>query len=225
MVKLFKKTTRDQKKSFKFNASLNLKGLSLEEYAHVIHAFQKSFSQLDQLLKESLIEQYISYPTFDRISQELKLVKIKKSQIPEVPSIKALFGSRLTVELDTREPIDIPSQTLMGPPSPPPKTPPVPPESPPPPSAPSIPQTSFPSRPPASPTSPSVPLPPSSTPIKTDRPKVSFSEDVSIPDAVSSPLGHFKQLREDDRATGIAILRQQMSEELKKIRQMIPDQD
>ncbi len=230
MVKLFKKAAHDQKKSFKFNASLNLKDLSLEEYAHVIHAFQKSFSQLDQLLKESLIEQYISYPTFDRISQELKLVKLKKSKIPEVPSIKALFGSRLTVDLDTKEPIDIPSKTILKAASA--KTSPVSPTSPPPkspsPSSPSplpVSQTSPPSRPPSPPLSPSVPLPSSPTPEKTVQPQISFSDDVSVPDAVSSPLGHFKQLREDDRATGIAILRQQMSEELKKIRQMIPDQD
>ena len=230
MVKLFKKASRDQKKSFKFNASLNLKGLSLEEYAHVIHAFQKSFSQLDQLLKESLIEQYISYSTFDRISQELKLVKLKKSKIPEVPSIKAVFGSRLTVELDTREQIDIPSKTIEKIASPPPKTPLAPPvsppsksPSPPPPSTPSVPPPSPPSRPPVPLPSPSVLPPPSATPTKTVQTKVSFSED--IPDAISSPLGHFKQMREDDRATGIAILRQQMSEELKKIRQMIPDQD
>ena len=93
MVKLFKKDARGQKKSFKFNASLNLKGLSLEEYAHVLHAFQKSFSQLDQLLKESLIEQYITYSTFDRISQELKLVKLKKFNFLTVKWLKEISSN------------------------------------------------------------------------------------------------------------------------------------
>ena len=102
MVKLFKKSKQDQTKTFNFKSSLLLKNLPIEEYAHVIHAFHKGLTELDSLLKESLMENFISFYTFERISQELKLVKFRNCKIPDVPSIKTLFYSR-AVELKTNE--------------------------------------------------------------------------------------------------------------------------
>ncbi|MHA2247120.1 MAG: hypothetical protein ACXADY_19400 [Candidatus Hodarchaeales archaeon] len=184
MVKLFKKSEGKQTTTFKFNSSLQLKNLKLEEYAHVIHAFHKGLTELNHLLRESLLENYISFQTFELISQELNLDEFRNCKIPNVPSIKTLFYSK-AVELKTNEPEMIskikqiesekpPQEELQG--------------------------------------------PPRSEP-KSRIPKITSS----APPVSSIQLGSSKPRRESDHASGIAILRKQMSEELMKIRSLLPD--
>lgn len=214
MVRLFKKSGKKHTTTFKFNASLHLKKLELEEYAHVIHAFHKGLTELNHFLKESLLEGYISFDTFNRITKELKLEKFRNSKIPNVPSIKTLFYSK-AVELRPSEPdissmpdqiqSEVPRQEVISGPPPSELAPKSPPKSPPK-SAPPLP-TGAPTPPP--------PLPSGSPTI----PKVTFSQPTTI-----SILGSSEPQRESDRATGIAILRKQMSEELKKIRTSLPNE-
>lgn len=219
MVRLFKKSGQKHTTTFKFNTSIKLKDLRLEEYAHVIHAFHKGLTELDHFLKESLLENYISYHTFERISQELKLVKFRRCKIPNVPSIKTLFYSK-AVELKTSEP-EITSrieqieeeesirEVIPGPlpVEPAPKIPLIP---------------SPPSQVPSSLSSAS-PIPPPPVPTGSPTgPKITFSDTITEVPLTRNPLGSSRP-RESDRATGIAILRKQMVEELKKIRTIIPD--
>ncbi|MFX1283430.1 MAG: hypothetical protein ACFFB5_07235 [Promethearchaeota archaeon] len=218
MVRLFKKSSQKQTTTFKFNSSLQLKNLELEEYAHVIHAFHKGLTELDHFLKESLLENYISFHTFDRISHELRLVHFRQCKIPDVPSIKTLFYSK-AVELKTSGPeitskikqIELkgpPQKDISGPPHPVPKPSPIP-------SAP-------PQAPSALPMASPAPYPPVSS-GGSSSPKIVFSDTVTETPMTSSPLGPSKSQRESDRATGIAILRKQMVEELKRIRTILPD--
>lgn len=220
MVRLFKKSGQKQKTSLKFNTSLHLKNLPLEEYAHVIHAFHKGLTELDHFLKESLLENYISFYTFERISQELKLVKFRHCKIPNVPSLKTLFYSR-AVELKTSEPeitsrikqiqAEEPQQKVIQSP------PPLEPASKPP----SVPSLS-PKLPPSPPKAPPTP-PPLIVSERPSKPTITSSNTVTESYLTSNPLGSSRPQRESDRATGIAILRKQMVEELKKIRTIIPD--
>jgi hypothetical protein len=208
MVRLFKKSGQKQTTPFKYNTSLHLKKLTLEEYAHVIHAFHKGLTELNHFLKESLLEDYISFSTFDRISKDLKLVKFRTCKIPNIPSIKTLFYSKAVElkpsELDVnftadRTPSKTPEGILSG--SPPLKvTPKPPPQAPP-----SLTKERSVSPPPL----------PSGSP---NMPKISFSQTETKP-----LLGSTAPQRESDRATGIAILRKQMSDELKKIRTNLPN--
>jgi hypothetical protein len=221
MVRLFKKSGQERTTTFKFKTSLQLKNLALEEYAHVIHAFHKGLTELDHFLKESLLENYISFYTFERISQELNLVKFRGCKIPNVPSIKTLFYSK-AIELKTSEPEitsrikqiedEAPQQEVIQ--GPPPIEP-----------APKIPSFSSlpPQRPPiSSMATPATPPPPTPSGSPTT-PKLTFSKTVTETSLTSNPLGSSKPQRERDRATGIAILRKQMVAELKKIRSIFPE--
>lgn len=195
MVRLFQKSGKKNTANFKFNTSLHLKNLPLEEYAHVIYAFYRGLTELNNFLKESLLEDYISFGTFDRISKELKIVKFRQCKIPNIPSIKTLFYSK-AVELKPTEPdlndvavpilSEVPKQEVIsGLPSTESKLP-------------------VKSLPPIRSGSPTIP-------------KISFSQTEA-----KSVLGSKTSPRESDRATGIAILRRQMSDELKKIRTILP---
>ncbi|MFX0203108.1 MAG: hypothetical protein ACFFCW_43950 [Candidatus Hodarchaeota archaeon] len=220
MVKLFKKSGQKQTATFKFNSSLQLKNLELEEYAHVIHAFHKGLTELDHFLKESLLENYISFHTIERISRELELVKFCHCKIPNVSSLKTLFYSK-AVELKTSEPeiiskikqIEVkehPQEVKKGPP---------PLELAP---KPIVTLSSPPQAPSTPPTASPTPPPPISSGSPT-RPKIVFSDTVTEASLTSSSLGTPRPQRESDRATGIAILRKQMVEELKKIRTILPE--
>jgi hypothetical protein len=71
------------------------------------------------------------------------------------------------------------------------------------------------------PTTPSPLTPPSI-------PKISFpstSKDTATATPPTNPLANIRGRREEDRATGIAILRKQMLTELKKIRSVVSEQD
>ncbi|MHA2172375.1 MAG: hypothetical protein ACXAB7_21095, partial [Candidatus Kariarchaeaceae archaeon] len=57
-------------------------------------------------------------------------------------------------------------------------------------------------------------------------PKISFPTSPSSSDSpLSNPLANIRGRKEEDRATGIAILRKQMLTELKKIRSVVAEQD
>ena len=205
MVRRFSKSDKKQTTTFKFNASLQLKKLKLEEYAHVIHAFQKGLTELNHCLRESLLENYISFHTFEQISQEFKLDNLHNFKIPDMPSIKTLFYSK-AVELKTNEPEMISRIKQVE-------------------SEKST-QEVIPGPPPLEPKSktPTIPSPPPPAPTGSQTiPKITFPKSATKNILSSNQLGSSSPRRESDRASGIAILRKQMSEELKKIRTIIPD--
>jgi len=240
VVKLFKKKRSQKTETFKFETSLKLKDLPLEEFAHVTYAFQVAILRFERMLKESLLEGYVTSTTLERISREMKITEIRNIQIPETPSVAALFGSDAP-EIKAKEvvpvspaprapptpvsqpivptvsaPTPTPTPSLVTPPSQP-----IPIESPSP--KPkisfSIPETSSPSTTPAT-----TPTPTSSEPRTPTIPKISFPS-LSKPSATtpSNLLGQTLGKREEDRATGIAILRKQMLTELKKIRSVVSE--
>ena len=243
MVKLFKKKSSQKTKNFKFETSLKLKALPLEEFAHVTYAFQVAILRFERMLKESLLEGYVTSTTLERISREMKIAEIRNIQIPEIPSVTALFGSDAP-EIKAKEmvpvspaprvpstPVSQPIVPTVSAPTPTP-TPSIvtPPSQPSPIESPtprpkisfSIPETSSPS------TTPTItPTPTSSepqTPTPPMIPKISFPS-LSKPSTTtpSSLLGQTLGKREEDRATGIAILRKQMLTELKKIRSVVSE--
>jgi hypothetical protein len=248
VVKLFKKKPKVETKDFKFDTSFKLKSLPLEEYAHVSYAFQVAILRLERMLKESLLEGHITSTTLEKISQEFNLSKIRAMEIPDTPSLQAVFGSEAAPALAKKptpkvvEPTPIPK---TEPPTPQPIAP----------EAPSItPPTITPTEPSpdAKPETPSVPVEPKPrptisfsfpespdepeeiSPIPTPTPakqitpptipKISFPSKPAKPPSIS-PLSRSPRGREEDRATGIAILRKQMLTELKKIRSVVSEQD
>ncbi|UCG00681.1 MAG: hypothetical protein JSW11_13805 [Candidatus Heimdallarchaeota archaeon] len=249
MVKLFKKKSKVATRDFKFNTSLKLKSLPLEEYAHVSYAFQVAILRFERILKESLLEGYITSTTLEKISQEFNLSEIRDLEIPDTPSLQTIFGSEapaVTAKKPILEAISpTPTIDIAETPTPKPITP----------EAPSItPSTIIPTEPTpdAKPTTPSIPaepktrptisfsfpetpaepkeVAPSPTPTSTGKitpptiPKISFPSKPTTPPAIS-PLSRSTSGREEDRATGIAILRKQMLTELKKIRSVVSEQD
>ena len=248
MVKLFKKKPKVETKDFKFDVSLKLKSLPLEEHAHVSYAYQVAILRFERMLKESLLEGYITSTTLEKISQEFNLSEIRAMDIPDTPSLQQVFGSEAApamtkkptpkvieptptpkTEPPTPQPItpEIPSITpsTISPTEPSPDAKPTPPSiSPEPVTRPTI-SFSF----PESPTEPKE-VAPSPTPTPTAEitpptiPKISFPSKPTSPPAIS-PLSRVSRGREEDRATGIAILRKQMLTELKKIRSVVSEQD
>lgn len=245
MVKLFgkkgKKTT-----NFKFDASVKLKDLQPEEYSHVAFAFQVAVLRFERMLKESLLEGYISSTTLEKISQGFKIADVRNLDVPEVNSVKSLFGAESALLMarkpDSMEVVEEPSPPSIPkeeeipelippteiPPAPEPvvETPVIPVEEPTP--KPKI-SFSFPTPEPeatpkiASPTSTPEPVTP---PIKPSIPKISFPTEPTPSIAPpTNPLESIRGRREEDRATGIAILRKQMLTELKKIRSVVAEQD
>jgi hypothetical protein len=254
VVKLFKKKS-SQTETFKFETSLKLKSLPLEEYAHVAYAFQVAMLRFERMLKESLLEGYVTSTTLEKITRELNIAKIRNAEIPETPSLATLFGS---------EPPDVKAKeftpAVVAPEAPPstisqpiaPKVTPSPsvPTTPAPVSTPisslstpSISQTpteelkitrpkisfSIPETPSTAPSPVPTPIPTTSptetkAPTPPSIPKISFPS-VSKPAATPplNPLAQLKAKREEDRATGIAILRKQMLTELKKIRSVVSE--
>lgn len=241
MVKLFKKKSSQKTETFKFETSLKLKDLPLEEFVHVTYAFQVSILRFERMLKESLLEGYVTSTTLERISREMKIAAIRNIEIPETPSLATIFGSDdpqikarevVPVSSAPRVPSTPVSQPIVStvsapdpvsdPPIVTPSSQPIPIErtTPTPKISFSIPEPSPPS------TTPTItPTPISSeprTPTPPTIPKISFPS-LSKPSTTSPSdlLGQTLGKREEDRATGIAILRKQMLTELKKIRSVV----
>jgi hypothetical protein len=257
VVKLFKRKKDQKTANFKFDGSIKLKDLPIEEYAHVANAFQVSVLKFERMLKESLLEGYITSTTLEKISQEFKISMIRELAIPETESLALLFGGEPPITTKTQqvptleEKVKIPEEPAVSTPDPTPKiTPEVPtvpetvspepvvaepavkPSEVPEISAP-IPKISFSIPSPAS-TSESSPEPPEQTqPTTPDSslkaptiPKISFPASPSSSSSpLSNPLANIRGRKEEDRATGIAILRKQMLTELKKIRSVVAEQD
>ncbi len=259
MVKLFKR--KDPKTSvFKFNASIKIKDLPNEEYSHVAFAFKTAVLRFERMLKESLLEGYITSTTLERISQEFNFAMIRDIPIPESDTVQAIFGQESAelvpkpsipiVEKEVVSDIVVPTEPESVAPTPvvtPEKVPLVeePPEAPTPATAKTpAPQISF-----SFPTAASEPLPTvSPKPVPSVSAPEQKSEEkesaapaplsppsipkISFPTATKpaestpiNPLAQVRGRREEDRATGIAILRKQMLTELKKIRSVVAEQD
>ncbi|MFX0185643.1 MAG: hypothetical protein ACFE95_21370 [Candidatus Hodarchaeota archaeon] len=249
MVKLFKKKSQKQTREFKFETSLKLKDLPIEEYAHIAHAFQVAALRFERMLKESLLEGYITSTTLERITREFNFANIRDLEIPEIHSVNQLFGSEKppiktiehiqepTITKPTVETVEVPKPRPVVPSAP--TTPPITTSQPP--TQPSIeevtPTTETVTKPPkisfSFPETPSIPTPspptpqaPVKEPTTPSIPKISFPSMAKPPTTPpSSPLASITQRREEDRATGIAILRKQMLTELKKIRSVVSDQE
>ncbi|MHA2224705.1 MAG: hypothetical protein ACXAC8_05850 [Candidatus Hodarchaeales archaeon] len=261
MVKLFKRGSKVEKKSLKLESSLKLKELPIEEYAHVTYAFQLAILRFERLLKESLLEGYITSTTLEKISREFNFAEIRKLDIPEIPSLQEIFGTEqprmastkkipevettapkpVTAPVSTSQPSapsiasSIPTASRQSQPVVEEKTPIATPSPESPLSRPKI-SFSFPETK-STPTSTSIQPSPTPTHTKTSStptistpspsiPKISFPT-LSKPTSPSSSslLGQSTGRREEDRATGIAILRKQMLTELKKIRSVVSEED
>ena len=234
MVKLFGKKGREENKDFKYDTSLKLKSLPKEEYAHVAYAFQVSLLRLERMLKESLLEGFITSTTLEKITQEFNFPLIKNMDIPKVESLKTVFGMELppesikkTPEISTPEPTPEPSPTpVQVEPEVIPEPEPIEPSKPLPVSQPSTkPSFTFSVPEPApAPTSPET-KPPTEPVTKPVTPSAPTIPKISFPSIAKSsdPLGQVRARREEDRATGIAILRKQMLTELKKIRTVVSE--
>jgi hypothetical protein len=257
LVKLFKRKTDKKTANFKFDGSIKLKDLPIEEYAHVAHAFQVSVLRFERMLKESLLEGYITSTTLERISQEFKISMIREMAIPETESLALLFGGESTIsskpqqvptleekEIIPTEPVvptpdaapeitpEVPTVPEIAVPEPAVAEPAVKPSEVPEISTP-IPKISFSIPSPAS-TPESSPEPPKQAKPTTSEsslkaptiPKISFPASPSSSSSpLSNPLANIRGRKEEDRATGIAILRKQMLTELKKIRSVVAEQD
>jgi hypothetical protein len=242
LVKLFGRKKDKSTETFKFDTSLKIKDLPLEEYSHVNFALKTAILRFERMLKESLLEGYITSTTLEKISQEFHIADIRNLDIPETKTIRTLFGEESAQLLAKHEapptevePYPVPEKVeeVPTPIVPPPEVPPAPepvtamPTPPSPEPAPKI-SFSFPETP-----SEPAPQPPSQTPSQPVAPlspptipKISFPTE-SKPEATppDNPLTAIRGHREEDRATGIAILRKQMLTELKKIRSVVSEQD
>ena len=207
--------------------------------------------RFERMLKESLLEGYITSTTLEKVSREFRLADVRNIDIPDTPSLRDIFGSELPVKVTRKTPAKFetaaPSIDAAQTPKKPSTTPPIDTQPKPSPEVkPTIPtfrtdpaearptlSFSFPdtpAEPDEIPPSPS-PTPSTSAPARKEItpptiPKISFpsiSKPASTPTA--SPLAQPKGRREEDRATGIAILRKQMLTELKKIRSVVSEQD
>ncbi len=254
MVKLFKRKKGKNSATFKFDGSIKLKDLPIEEYAHVAYAFHVSVLRFERMLKESLLEGYITSTTLERISQEFKIASIRELPIPETESVTSLFGGKalntivsqkfpsieekkpLSTEPAIQKPVMPPTISTEETVSPDTVVPePVVPEiaAEPPEIIAPVPKISFsfpsptsqPETIPETPTE-SVPIVPEEPLTPPTIPKISFpASSSSSPSAPSNPLANIRGRKEEDRATGIAILRKQMLTELKKIRSVVAEQD
>ncbi len=249
MVKLFKRKEEKKKANFKFNASIKLKDLPLEEYSHVVFAFQTAVLRFERMLKESLLEGFITSTTLERISQEFNFSDVRELNIPVTDTVRTMFGqesadilSKKHVPVLGKEAIPeviAPSQLEVPTPIPvvtPEKIPsiaelpaePIPTQIEEP--APQI-SFSFPtaaSEPlPAAAPKPEIKQPTAPSPlVPPSIPKISFPTSAKPAETVPiNPLAQVRGRREEDRATGIAILRKQMLTELKKIRSVVAEQD
>ncbi|MFX0052589.1 MAG: hypothetical protein ACFFAJ_08005 [Candidatus Hodarchaeota archaeon] len=249
MVKLFKRKSDKETREFKFETSLKLKDLPIEEYAHIAHAFQVAALRFERMLKESLLEGYITSSTLERITREFNFAEIRDTEIPETPSVNQLFGSETpltkaieripepttpkptieTVKVPEPQPIKLTAPTTLPiTPSQPQTQPSVEKAVPPTETVTSPPKFSF-----SFPETPSISQPSSTTPKAPEKepttpsiPKISFPSVAKPPKAPTlSPLASITKRREEDRATGIAILRKQMLTELKKIRSVVSEQE
>jgi len=197
------------------------------------------------------LEGYITSTTLERISQEFKIASIRELAIPETESVTALFGGKSvnavlpqrSSKLEEKKPLSteptspetvtsptIPIEETVLPDTvvPEPVVPGI--DAEPPEIIAPVPKISF-SFPSPNETSPETP--PESVPIVPEKPltpptipKISFpaSSSSSTPPP-SNPLANIRGRKEEDRATGIAILRKQMLTELKKIRSVVAEQD
>lgn len=240
MVKLFGKKGKETA-NFKFDASVKLKGLQPEEYSHVAFAFQVAILRFERMLKESLLEGYISSTTLEKVSQGFKIATVRDLSIPKIDSVKSLFGEESalimarksdSMKVETPSPPSIPKEEKIPEIIPPTEIPPAPEpviETPVEPVA-EKPKISF-SFPPSPPKSSPAATPPTKapdpiiSPSKPSIPKISFTTEPKPSPPPANPLEAIRGRREEDRATGIAILRKQMLTELKKIRSVVAEQD
>ncbi|MFW9777386.1 MAG: hypothetical protein ACFFE8_00950 [Candidatus Heimdallarchaeota archaeon] len=248
MVKLFRRKTDKTQRDFRFDTSLKLRDLPLEEYAHVVYAFQVNALRFEHMLKESLLEGHITSTTLEKVSREFQFEQIRDLDIPTFDSVTRLFGGKSKETPRERE--VPPSEPLQPAPVPEPTpSPSIPraaaPETKISPSTTSTPATSrpeisfsFPETPPIS--KPTTPSPtPSSPPSSLSKPPMPEKQHLSpsipkisfpgvtkpTPPSPVSPLKSSKRSAgEEDRATGIAILRKQMLSELKKIRSVVSEE-
>ncbi|MFW9853813.1 MAG: hypothetical protein ACFFFG_02040 [Candidatus Thorarchaeota archaeon] len=248
MVRLFKKKTDKTQRDFRFDTSLKLRGLPLEEYAHVAHAFQVNALRFEHMLKESLLEGHITSTTLERVSREFQFEQIRDLDIPKFDSVTRLFGGRTELspherEVPPSEPIQpapvpepIPSASIPKIAAPEAKISPSPPATPvtsKPEISFSFPETASISKPTTSSPTPSStasslskPPMPEKQHLSPSVPKISFPGVTKpTPPSPVSPLRSSKRSAgEEDRATGIAILRKQMLSELKKIRSVVSEE-
>lgn len=251
VVKLFKRKAQKKTETFKFETSLKLKGLPLEEYAHVSYAFQAAILRFERMLKESLLEGYITSSTLEKISREFELEDIRNMEIPPTPSLKVTFGAdtpsilakkplpktepiptKVPEEIPVPEPITPEAPSITPPAIKPEVTPEIEPTLPKIQAEPSTPTPKISFSFPETPTEPKTTLPsPTPSPLKETItpptiPKISFP---SIAKPTATPptnlLAQSRGKREEDRATGIAILRKQMLTELKKIRSVVSEEE
>jgi len=209
------------------------------------------------MLKESLLEGYISSTTLERISQEFKISTIRDLAIPEAESVALLFGGESPIAIRSKsvtlstEKTTIPAEPAVPTPD---LTPILTPEEPTVPdiavpepeitepvveptkvsetSTPipkisfSIPSASLPPEPSPDPSTQSAPATSDSSLKPPTIPKISFpASPSSSTTPPTNPLAAIRGRKEEDRATGIAILRKQMLTELKKIRSVVAEQD
>lgn len=238
MVKLFKKG-KQSTETFKFETSLKIKSLPMEEYTHIAYAFQVAMLRFERMLKESLLEGYVTSATLEKITREFKIGMIRKAEIPSIPSIIALFGSqeqKMKIKEDSPV-VHVP--TTHPTPSTPPISPQVSTPTPTPTPIPTNIPTAVPVTPPAAspkisfsfpetstptPSPNTSPTPAATSPTAPTIPKISFpsmSKPITPP---STSLAQKGRGKEEDRATGIAILRKQMLTELKKIRSVVSEE-
>ena len=250
MVKLFGRKKDKTTANFKFDASLKLKDLPLDEYSHVTFAFKTAILRFERMLKESLLEGYITSTTLEKISRELNLANIRDLEVPESDTIRSLFSEEAAqllakkpapvVEIPEPEPIPEPVpepepvETIVTPIVPTPEIPPAPEpviETPTPTVSEPEPQISFSfsetPEPVPEPISKPEPTPKPASPLSPPSiPKITFpTESSPTASPPANPLASIRGHREEDRATGIAILRKQMLTELKKIRSVVSEQD
>ncbi len=245
MVKIFKRKARKKTETFKFETSVKLKGLPLEEYAHVTYAFQASILRFERMLKESFSEGYITISTLEKIFRELDLETIRNIELPPTPSLRVTFGDDTPTTM-AKKPLPKTEPILVKIPDEVPVSQPITPEIPSitpiavepevEPSPPTIPTEASVTTPKISfsfPETPSEPKTPSLTPTPLKEsitpptiPKISFPS-IAKPTATppTNPLAQSRGKREEDRATGIAILRKQMLTELKKIRSVVSEEE
>ncbi|PWI47225.1 hypothetical protein CEE45_12580 [Candidatus Heimdallarchaeota archaeon B3_Heim] len=256
MVKLFKRKKEKKTANFRFNASIKIKDLPLEEYSHVAFAFQTAVLRFERMLKESLLEGYITSTTLERISQEFNFMNIRDLTIPEIDTVRTMFGQE-SADLFAKKHVPVverevvpevvassePEPTISVPSVTPEAIPtlsevpieptPAPVEKPTPTISFSFPTAASEPLPAASPkpettvSQPEVKKPTTPSPLTPPSiPKISFPSSAQPSEtAPTNPLAQVRGRREEDRATGIAILRKQMLTELKKIRSVVAEQD
>lgn len=237
MVKLFGKKGKAVE-SVRIKLDLNLKNIPTEEYSHIMKAYQISMTQFERNLKESLVEGYVSISALDKITQAFNFPELRQQEIPSFASVDRIIAKGFHTT-----PRPLPEQVLPQQPAPIQPTSPAPtPEPAPTVDSPLIQHVAREKKPEFTPKKPvltfetksqvavpSSPKPVPTQPLVTELKKPTINiPNISLKSAPTpsiSPLGSGPKRSEEDRATGIAILRKQMLSELKKIRTVVSESD